>query len=148
MGHPRPAPLHSFFRRTSFGPALAAVALLVGLWGCAEGPAYGPPAKDVAVTVQATNDLSFEPAVVRIQPGETVEWRNTSLFTHTVTLTRDRAAASDDAQLPDGAQPFDGTLTSGQVFRHTFEVTGTYDYVCDPHEALGMHGRVVVAPTE
>lgn len=129
--------------------SLAALALAAALGGCAtEGPAYGPPAEDVAATVEATNSLVFEPSVVRIHAGETVEWRNQSLFTHTVTLTRDKVAASDEARLPAGAQPFAATLPPGQIFRHTFEAPGTYGYVCDPHESFGMHGQIIVAPEE
>jgi plastocyanin len=36
------------------------------------------------------------------------------------------------------------TYPSGHVYTHTFEVAGTYDYVCVPHRTSGMVGTVVV----
>ena len=33
----------------------------------------------------------------------------------------------------------------GSTFEHTFTVGGVYDYYCQPHEAAGMVGRIVVA---
>lgn len=32
----------------------------------------------------------------------------------------------------------------GYTHRHTFEVSGTYDYVCEPHEGQGMIGSIEV----
>ncbi|MFC7080300.1 plastocyanin/azurin family copper-binding protein [Halorussus caseinilyticus] len=34
-------------------------------------------------------------------------------------------------------------LRARGTFSYTFEVSGTYDYFCIPHKALGMVGRVV-----
>jgi halocyanin-like protein len=32
----------------------------------------------------------------------------------------------------------------GHTFEYTFEETGTQEYVCTPHQAVGMKGAVVV----
>ena len=119
----------------------------LGLSACAtSGPAYEPVSTDVAAIVSATNGLNFEPKVVRIRVGETVEWRNTSLFSHTVTDDPENAGGKRKAyaSLPAGAVPFDAKLPAGQVFRHTFTVPGTYRYFCKPHEAFDMRGEIIV----
>jgi plastocyanin len=40
-------------------------------------------ASDVAAVVEMTNTFSFSPETIRIPVGGTVEWRNTSITTHT-----------------------------------------------------------------
>jgi len=128
-------------------PAIAAAAALLVLAGCAEGPAYGPVPKDVAAVVIANTNLKFEPAVVTVHAGDTVEWRNQSLFNHSVTDDPAWAHGEGDAMLPAGAAPFNsGLIGHGQVFRYTFTVPGTYHYFCIPHENFAMLGTVVVEP--
>jgi plastocyanin len=100
-----------------------------------------------ANTVQLTDALRFEPATLTVPRGATVTWRNTSQVAHTVTDDPSKAANAADAQLPQGAQPWDsGNLTAGQTFSHTFDVPGTYKYFCQPHEAAGMVATIVVTP--
>ncbi|PSP53163.1 hypothetical protein BRC67_02430 [Halobacteriales archaeon QH_3_68_24] len=77
--------------------------------------------------------FGFGPAAVRVSPGTTVRWEWTGEGGgHNVVAD-------------------DGTFNSGEpdssadtTFEHTFEETGTYLYVCTPHEAIGMKGAVVV----
>jgi plastocyanin len=104
-----------------------AAALTLG--ACAHnGPAYGPASSGAAATVKMSSGLRFNPAEVTIKAGQTVEWRNTSIETHTVT-----------------GQGFDsGDIKQGQVWSHTFPTAGRYEYVCKPHHGMGMHGVVVV----
>ena len=63
------------------------VCLLASLaTGCTrEGPAYAPKPANVVAVVEMTNTFGFSPETVRILVGSTVEWRNTSIATHTVT---------------------------------------------------------------
>lgn len=134
----------SIARRRS---ALALLAAVMGLAACAsDGPAYGPPDKDAAAVVELTSTLAFRPETVTIRQGQTVEWRNQSLLTHTVTNKAGKAADPTDVSMPAGAQHFSAEVPSGQVFRHAFTVPGTYRYVCLPHESLGMRGTVIVEP--
>jgi len=116
----------------------------VALAGCGTGgPAYGPASPDQVTVVQMTNGFDFDPRTVRIKVGDTVEWRNTSLITHTV--TDDPRHGPEDMSLPANAAPFDsGRVPAGQIFRHTFTVPGTYHYRCDPHDYLDMTGVVIV----
>jgi plastocyanin len=100
-----------------------------------------------AAVVHISSFLKFEPNEVTIPVGGTVEWRNSSIETHTV--TDDPSAARDPAhaELPPGAQAFDsGPLKPGQTYRHTFDIPGRYRYFCKPHEMHGMFGAVVVTP--
>jgi plastocyanin len=92
-----------------------------------------------AATVQvsvAGNGLYFDPEVVNIQVGDTVEWVWTSQFFHTVSSG------------PNGTS--DGLFESGarngpNTFSVTFQNAGTFPYYCKPHYSMGMMGRVNVA---
>jgi len=118
--------------------------LLLGACGLG-GPAY-EPVSDAAAGVDMTNTLAFQPDVVRIRAGETVEWRNRSFFTHTVTDDPARARDAADAQLPAGTEPFSAQVGPGEIYRHVFTIAGAYRYFCIPHESRGMHGQVIVEP--
>ena len=124
------------------------VLLAILATGCAtDGPAYGPPPRDVAAVVSLTSMLRFSPDETRIRVGDTVEWRNGSLFGHTVTFDPSQAADPGDAALPPGVKAFSsGRIPPGQVYRHTFDVAGVYRYFCSPHEELGMDAVVIVQP--
>lgn len=90
---------------------------------------------------------SYDPLTVTVRAGDTVEWQNTSLITHTVTDDPKRAETAGDATLPPGAAPFNsGNIPAGQVYLHTFTKPGTYHYFCTHHEDDGMVGTVVVMP--
>ena len=130
--------------RVTLGLLLTASLLSLGACGFG-GPAYGP-SSDAAAVVEMTNGLAFQPDAVRIKAGETVEWRNRSLFTHTVTDDQARAKDAADAQLPEGAPSFSAQVGPGEIYRHIFTVPGTYRYFCMPHEGWGMHGQVIVGP--
>ena len=117
--------------------------------GCTrEGPAYAPKQADVAAVVEMTNTFGFSPEMVRIPVGGTVEWRNTSIATHTVTAEPSRIHDPEQVALPAGAEPFSsGEIGRGQVWQHTFTVPGTYRYACLPHhDMLGMTETVEVGP--
>jgi plastocyanin len=118
----------------------------LALAGCGtSGPAYRPASPDAAATVEMTSTFSFQPETVRIKTGEVVEWRNKSLFAHTV--TDDPQKEPGVTVLPTGATPFDsGRIPPGEVFRHSFSIPGTYRYTCVPHEELGMTGVIIVEP--
>jgi plastocyanin len=82
-----------------------------------------------AVKVTANANFTFTPATATIHAGESVEW--TGLNDH-------------DVEFKTTGSPQDvGFVGTG---RRTFPTPGTYDYVCGPHESLGMTGQVVVEP--
>jgi plastocyanin len=122
--------------------------LLVNLaTGCTrEGPAYAPKPADVAAGDRETSTFSFGPETVRIPVGGTVEWRNTSITTHTVTADPSRIHDPEQVALPTEAEPFrSGEIGRGQLWRYTFTVPGNYRYACHPHhDIFGMTETVEV----
>ena len=88
----------------------------------------------VVITVDITN-LRFSPSQVTITEGDTVRffWSGQAL--------------------PHNAVETNGVFDSGEPERavdysYTFErgSNGTYDFVCEPHESMGMVGQITVEP--
>lgn len=75
---------------------------------------------------------SFNPAVIFIQPGDTVVWENMAGH-DTVSL---------EGMIPEGAADWQSAM--GENYSHTFEAEGAYVYKCSPHVSMGMLGAVVV----
>ena len=91
---------------------------------------------DVVITVDSTN-LQFSPSEVTITEGQAVRffWSG-ELLEHNAVCT-------------DGI--FDSGSPSRNVdFRFVFDygTNGTYDFVCEPHELVGMIGTITVEPGE
>ena len=93
-------------------------------------------AESATVTVGADGNrghFAFDPPVLKVSVGTTVTWE----------WTGDGGGHNVDFEELDVAS--DGvTPEPGETFEHTFESTGTYRYACEPHQALGMKGAVVV----
>jgi plastocyanin len=125
-------------------PGLLALASLAG---CGlGGRAHGPPSPNASAVVDM-GFASFQPETVHIHAGQSVEWRNTSVITHSVTDDARLASKPQDAAYPTGATPFrSGDIHAGDVFSAAFTVPGTYKYFCTHHEGDGMVGTVVVEP--
>jgi plastocyanin len=102
--------------------------------------------KTVDVSMKNSPMGAFDPASVTISVGDTVQWTNPGVITHTVTFDPAQASKAADVALPAGAAPFDsGDLDQDGTFKHTFTVKGTYKYVCKYHEEMGMAGTVIVS---
>jgi plastocyanin len=96
-------------------------------------------------TVNMTDGLLFEPADVSIAKGGTITWKNTGGTVHTATGDPSKASSPADVSLPAGAKAWDsGDVQPGGNFSHTFDTSGTYKYVCVPHESGGMVGTITV----
>lgn len=128
--------LQSMNRRTYLAAVVGASASLAG---CAD--VLGDEDYDVGMTANA-----FEPEELTVSVGETVVWRNTSSRGHTVTAY--------ESAIPEEAEYFasggfeseaearaewdttgeTGMLGPGEEYEYTFDVPGTYGYVCLPHE--------------
>lgn len=63
--------------------------------------------------------LRFNPAQLTAQPGETVEWKNEDIFSHTVT--------ADDGSFDSGL------IAPGHSWQMTFKTPQTIGYHCRPH---------------
>lgn len=104
----------------------AAAVLLAGAAGAAEF--------DVKMLNKgAAGAMVFEPAMVKVAPGDTV---------HFIATDKGHDVLSVDGMIPDGAQPFAGEL--GKDLTVTFTVPGVYGVKCKPHYGMGMVGVVVV----
>ena len=88
----------------------------------------------VIVSVDSTN-LRFSPETITLQEGDSVRflWSG-ELLAH-------------------NAVEMNGLFDSGEASRnvdytYTFNIgeNGTYEYVCEPHEELGMIGTIIVEP--
>lgn len=108
------------------------------------GPAHRREPEPGAAVVEMSG-YSFVPARLEVRAGQTVEWRNTSLLTHTVTCDPAKAEDPGHVELPARAETFDsGRIPPGEIWRRSFSAPGTYRYVCLPHEEEGMLGTVIV----
>ena len=91
-------------------------------------PQQGTQAQ-TAPTVSIVN-MSFQPASLTINVGQTVTWTNNDTMAHTVTS--------------DTGVWNSGTLNPGGSFSFTFTTPGTYTYHCAFHGS--MTGTIVVGP--
>jgi plastocyanin len=119
----------------------------LALTGCGlGGPAHGPAMANAAAVVDM-GFSSFNPETVKIRAGQTVEWRNTSVITHSVTNDPRLAETAGDASVPPGTTTFNSSdIPAGHVFLYKFTKPGTYKYFCTHHEGDNMVGKVVVTP--
>ena len=118
--------------RRGFLHGLAGTAALGGAAGSAAGQEGGSLQIDLV-------DFAFEPGTdepAHITPGTTVDfvWQTP---THNIVV---------DSQ-PDGSdwaghEPIED---AGFEVSHTFEVEGTYEFHCAPHQSLGMEGTIEVS---
>lgn len=80
--------------------------------------------------------MMFEPAFLRVQPGDTVRF---------IPTDKGHDAETIPGMLPDGAQPFKGKLS--EELKVTFQTPGLYGYRCLPHFGMGMVGLIAVGNT-
>ncbi len=78
---------------------------------------------------------TFDPALLTINVGDTVNWRNSSFLQHTVT--------SGNVCSPSGLFN-SGVIDPDIVFSYTFTSTGAFNYFCIIHCLSGMRGTVTV----
>ena len=77
--------------------------------------------------------MVFEPALVKIEPGDSVKF---------IASSKGHNAETIKGMLPDGATPFVGKIN--QEIAVTFDKPGVYGVKCLPHYAMGMVALVVV----
>jgi halocyanin-like protein len=92
-----------------------------------------------AVTVDvgaSANDgaFGFAPPAVWVDPGTEVTWE----------WTGDGGAHNVVAEAGADFRSGDPTNEQGHTFTQTFEAANVVTYFCDPHEAMGMKGAIVV----
>lgn len=108
---------------------------------------YGSPGQEAqceiapSATVISSFEKIFTPQNVTIFVGETVLWKNEGGH-HNVN--------GSIVKFPNNPDSFGFSEPSDTMwtYQFTFTKTGSYDYVCDPHEAEGMVGKVIVIEKE
>jgi len=138
-----PISRRAFLRTAAGGGAAIGTAGAAGAAAAQEGTTH---------TVDMTDDLVFDPDEISIEPGDTVVWENVGSIGHTVTAYEDdipeeaeyfASGGFESEQAARDAYP-EGDIGGGDSYEHTFEVEGTYEYFCIPHESAGMLGTVNV----
>ncbi|WIY52359.1 pseudoazurin [Devosia sp. YIM 151766] len=81
----------------------------------------------------AAGTMVFEPAFLRIEPGDSVTFLPTDK-SHNVETIKE--------MIPEGAELFKSKIN--ETFTVTFEVPGIYGVKCTPHYAMGMVGLIAV----
>ena len=119
--------------------ALVMAALIVGVWGCrtTEAPVQSSGVRPAAVILISDHPAEFEPDVVTIRVGDTVEWRNTGGISHSVEFLSNEgpeavSLSASHLMMPNG------------MYARTFTAAGTYIYGCRFHLINGMAGKIVV----
>jgi pseudoazurin len=100
--------------------------------------AFGGAAMAAEVEVKMLNKgadgaMVFEPALITIQPGDTVKFLATDKGHNAETIA---------GMMPDGAEAFIGKINEELAI--TFDKPGVYGIKCKPHYAMGMVGMIVV----
>lgn len=76
--------------------------------------------------------VAFDPIVIRVQPGDTVSWRN--MATHNT--------ATMDEFIPEGAPTWASQMSADFTTPPLPE--GIYLYKCEPHWGMAMGGAIIV----
>lgn len=79
----------------------------------------------------------FSPDKLTIQPGDTVTFVNAQEDMHDVMFVEVPKGVDEMIMSPMHEK-------EGEKFSYTFNVPGTYNFHCHPHEALGMKGTLIV----
>ncbi len=107
----------------------AALSVGVMLWSHST-----PALAGVNHAVAATASLTFSPATLTINAGDSVTWSGLGLHTST------SGTVQNNVETPDGLW---NSSTSGFTF--TFNNAGTFNYYCQPHAVtFGMKGTITV----
>jgi pseudoazurin len=77
--------------------------------------------------------MQFEPAFLKIEPGDTVTFIATNKGHNTESIL---------TLMPEGSDPWKGKINEEVTV--TFEAEGFYAYKCQPHLGLGMVGLIQV----
>jgi plastocyanin len=105
--------------------------LLTTVMALLASPAF---AKEYTITASG---MSFEPSNLTIQPGDTVTFVDEEDKKHDVMFVNVPKGVDEMIMSP-------MMKKKGEKFSYTFNVPGTYQYHCHPHEELGMKGTLIV----
>ena len=125
-----------------------AVSLLIT--GCGGAGGSGDSSSGTITTISIISGASpactsaYLPNSITILAGDTVTWENNDSVAHTVTSTSDSGPECTAVGGLLTRAPLDsGLIASNGTFSHTFDIAGTYYYVCTVSGHL-MRGTVIV----
>jgi plastocyanin len=113
------------------GLAVIAVILIIGYFWYNQKPSIpstniplNNSISDITKTynIEITN-LTFSVSSQAIKQGETVVWKNLDSGTHTITSDK-------------GDEMSSKLLKTNEVYSHTFNTKGTFDYHCEVHPSM------------
>ena len=81
----------------------------------------------------ATGIMVFEPALVKIAPGDTIKF---------IPVSKGHNVETIPGMLPEGATPLNSKINEAVTVK--FDKQGVYGFKCKPHYGMGMVGMVVV----
>ena len=108
---------------------LATIAVFVGL----AGPAMAAEIQVKMLNRGTDGVMVFEPALVKIEPGDTIKF---------VATDKGHNAETIKGMFPADSTPFAGKL--GEDVNVTFDKPGVYGVKCLPHYGMGMVALIVV----
>lgn len=93
-----------------------------------------PVTEQETVEISLTGNLTFSPSQVTAAPGTRIRWINEESIAHTVT--------------PEGHDAWTSASLSnaGDTFEVVLNNPGEFPYFCQPHQAQGMTGGIVIQP--
>jgi pseudoazurin len=97
------------------------------------GAAAGAEVEVKMLNKGAEGAMVFEPALVKIAPGDTVKF---------IATDKGHNAEIIDTMVPEGGAKFVGKIN--EELAVTFDKPGVYGYKCKPHYGMGMVGLIVV----
>ena len=129
-------PIHTLNRRR-FSLSLGALAAATPLLANTTGRRSANADHAVLMLNADCNDANvvnvFEPAILHIEPGDSVQFLATD---------PSHNSASKRGMIPEGAEPWNGAVDEELIL--TLTVPGIYGYLCLPHYDWGMVGLIVV----
>ncbi len=108
----------------------------------AQKPDNGPQVVTVRMVDKSATQYVFEPADITVAPGTVVRFELTGSIPHNVEFKKGPSGTDLGAAR---MGPF--LLAKGQTYEVMIDARftlGTHDYVCTPHEMMGMKGTITV----
>jgi plastocyanin len=104
------------------------VLALAGTWlvGVAAAGGFQKPAAQTHTVV--ISGFKFQPDVLVVNVGDTIEWKNADIVPHTATAV-DKSFNS-------------GSIKPGATWKFVAKQAGTFNYACTPHP--NMHAKLIV----
>ena len=140
-------------RRIVLPVVLLGIVLGPGLGRTAEAPPVEPaqPSQPTVVTIrivtdaQSRCDTAYDPPVVTIKAGTTVEWINQDYEIHTLVSSAGGDPCNQKALSPEARVIDAGQFPPRKEYRQTFAKPGEYPYTCHlPFHH--MSGKIIVVP--